>query len=97
MRRLELLRTVFTPTGSYLDNHTPAAFLGPAEISRLMATFQSRLPHRLERVGEVHAHHHVFKWAWRLVHDGRELVSGIFTGQVNEEGLIVAMVGFLDN
>jgi hypothetical protein len=95
--RQALLEKCFAQTGSYVDPHIPKPVTNIHEMNTMIATFQSRLPHRLFALGEPEFHNHVFRLKWKLEDEGNILSKGTFTGEFDDENKILTLICFIDN
>ncbi len=91
------LEPVLTPNFEYTDPHVPETLPNIEAMLEFLTTFHSRIEHHLELIGAIDAHHHVFRFDWRLRHPVTNDVrsSGTFIGMLEGER-IRRLIGFLN-
>jgi hypothetical protein len=93
-KRLALLARCWSDRGRYVDPNVDLE--GRAALAQHIAKVQASRPGaRLEFVSGIDVHHDVARFLWRLVRaDGTRGDISIDLGEVNENGLLVQIVGF---
>jgi SnoaL-like domain len=96
-RRQQLVATVWTEDGTYLDPLMSGA--GHESIAAMIGGAQQQFPaHRFELSFGPDAHNDRVRFAWRLYGpDGGEPVAGgVDFATVSEDGRLQSVVGFLE-
>jgi hypothetical protein len=93
--RLAQVEQAFTAEGRLVD--PPLDGAGRQGISDMMAAVQGVYPaHTFRRVSGIDEHHGFLRFAWELSSpDGTVALTGLDVGEVDEDGRLVAVVGFL--
>jgi hypothetical protein len=93
-RRLELLRTAWSPAGLLVD--PPFEGTGPDGIAALVDAVLEHYPaHTFRRTSGVDAHHAHARYGWELVApDGTVAVAGTDIVTLADDGRIATIVGF---
>jgi hypothetical protein len=93
-KRLALLARCWSDRGRYVDPNVDLE--GRAALAQHIAKVQASRPGaRLEFVSGIDVHHDVARFLWRLVRaDGTRGDISIDFGEVDEDGLLVRIVGF---
>jgi SnoaL-like domain len=94
--RRALGERVMTAEATYVDPMADVA--GLEAMSELIASVQAQFPgHRFELHTQPEAHHDRLRFRWALVPDGGEPVAiGLDVAELEDDGRIVAITGFLD-
>lgn len=94
-RRSQLIAQVWATDGELLD--PPIDGRGYDGISAAAATLQAHFPdHTFRRTTGIDAHHAYARYEWELVGpDGAVAVAGLDVAQVDDEGRLRRVVGFL--
>jgi hypothetical protein len=92
--RLGLLARCWSERGRYVDPNVDLE--GRAALAQHIAKVQASRPGaRLEFMSAIDVHHNVVRFLWRLVRaDGTFGDVSIDFGEVDEDGLLVQIVGF---
>jgi hypothetical protein len=92
--RLALLARCWSERGRYVDPNVDLQ--GRAALAQHIAKVQASRPGaRLEFMSAIDVHHNVVRFLWRLVRaDGTFGDVSIDFGEVDEDGLLVRIVGF---
>ena len=92
--RLALLARCWSERGRYVDPNVDLE--GRAALAQHIAKVQASRPGaRLEFMSAIDVHHNVVRFLWRLVRaDGTAGDVSIDFGEVDEDGLLVRIVGF---
>lgn len=94
-QRSQLIARVWAADGELLD--PPIEGRGHDGISAAAETLQAHFPdHTFRRTTGIDAHHAYARYEWELVApDGAVAVTGLDVAQVDDEGRLCRIVGFL--
>ena len=93
-QRAELIEQVWAAEGRLID--PPLTGEGHQGISDMIATAHQQFPGcKFRRVSAVDTHHNQLRVAWELVTpEGAVAVAGMDTGEIDDHGRLVRIVGF---
>lgn len=93
--RQELVEQAFVADGELVD--PPLDGRGHQGVSDMMAAVQQvYVDHTFKRVSGVDEHHGFARYAWELyAPDGTVALTGLDVAQVDDDGRLVRVVGFL--
>jgi hypothetical protein len=95
-KRIELLRNSFSENGIYIDPHIPKPVSNIIEMNTIIATFQSRLSHKLIKNSEPEFHNSIFRIQWKMDNSGSVLSFGTFIGEFDETNKLSRIFCFID-
>jgi hypothetical protein len=82
----------------YADAHLPEPLIGKELHARFVNQFRDKFPElSLQLASSPDSHHDFFRFAWKLVKsDDIVFAKGSYFGEVNQQGKISKLIGFVD-
>lgn len=98
-QRADLMTKLVAEDCLYADSHLPEPIITRELHYQFIDRFRQKFPDfSLVLVSSPESHHNFFRFAWKLVKsDGTSFSEGSFFGELNQQGEILKLVGFVDN
>jgi SnoaL-like domain len=82
----------------YADAHLPDALVGREQHNLFIERFRSKFPDfSLQLATPAQGHHGYYRFNWQLLAaDGKIFTQGAYFGEINSEGKICKLIGFVD-
>ena len=97
-QRADLITKVVARDCLYADSHLPAPIVTKELHYQFIDRFRQKFPDlSLVSVTSPDSHHNFFRFAWQLRKPDNTIFSqGSFFGEVNQQGEITKLIGFVD-
>ena len=97
-KRADLMAKVVAEDCLYADSHLLEPIVTRELHYQFIDRFRQKFPDlSLVLISSLDSHHNFFRFAWKLVKpDGISFSQGSFFGEVNQQGEISKLVGFVD-
>jgi hypothetical protein len=82
----------------YADAHLPDALTDRSAHDRFVNVFRTKFPEFSLKLATIpQSHHGYFRFGWQLVKpDGTVFTQGVYFGEIDPEGKINKIIGFVD-
>ena len=97
-QRASLITQVVAEDCLYADSHLPETIATRELHYQFIDRFRQKFPDlSLVLVSSPESHHNFFRFAWKLIKpNGTPFSQGSFFGEINQQGEISKLVGFVD-
>jgi hypothetical protein len=97
-RRSTVMREIVAEDCYYADAHLPDPLIGRELHDRFITQFRDKFPDfSLKLAAPAQAHHSHYRFGWQLLKsDGSIFTKGMYCGEINGEGKICKIIGFID-
>jgi predicted GTPase len=82
----------------YADAHLPDALTTREAHNQFITQFRTKFPEfSLQLNSPSQGHHHYYRFGWQLLKaDGSVFTTGMYFGEIDDEGKICKIIGFVD-
>ena len=94
--RYEKLKSSFSITGRYVDQHIKSEIQNIDEMNLLIKNFREKFKHKLILLKPPEVHNSIFRFNWKLEFEESILSRGTFFGKLNKLNLIEFIGGFTE-
>jgi hypothetical protein len=97
-QRSQQMQAVVADDCYYADAHLPDALTTREAHDRFITQFRTKFPDfSLQLAAPAQGHHGYYRFAWQLLKaDGSIFTKGMYCGELNSEGKICKIIGFVD-
>ncbi|NJM75947.1 MAG: SnoaL-like domain-containing protein [Acaryochloridaceae cyanobacterium RU_4_10] len=97
-QRSTAMQAIVADNCYYADAHLPDALTSREAHDRFITQFRTKFPDfSLQLDSPTQGHHGYYRFGWQLLKvDGSVFTKGMYFGEINDEGKICKIIGFID-